>query len=85
MTDPLAEFNRQDWADVPYVIQLRGGPADGQYFDVRTLPRAWQVPVLAPLSFELARPDLFPAESQALTYWPIGEVTDDGHHIYALR
>lgn len=87
VTDPLAEFNRQEWADQPFTIQLRGGRADGQRFTTRTLPRMWRAPDVPPLSLVIPPdPEVIPtAESLTITYWPTGEVTDDGCHIFEAR
>jgi hypothetical protein len=80
VSDPLAEFNRQDWADTPYTIELHGGHADGQRFNVQTLPRAWQMPDHPPLTLIPAKDE--PAVLPTVMYRPTGEVTDEGHHIY---
>jgi hypothetical protein len=65
-----------------YTIELRGGPADGKRFTVRSLPTTYRVPEYAPLS-ELWTEPIEPLTTfRDVAYRPRG-VRDDGTHIYA--
>ncbi len=88
--DALSKFNREDWADKPYLIELRGGGAeDGKRFRWHELPYMWRQPEQLPASLEFAADALSP-ESGALSgmrianYRPTGSVTDEGAHVYQL-
>lgn len=78
----LEEFNREEWADKPYLIELRGGLHDGKRYHWHTLPLTWRQPEPAPIT--LAEVDL-PITAMGMPiadYRMTEHVTDDGARIY---
>ncbi|SET48951.1 hypothetical protein [Nonomuraea wenchangensis] len=78
----LSKFNREDWADKPFLIELRGPNGDdGTRFRWHELPPMWRQPEARPLTtFEYADP--WDSHMPVADYRPTGSVTDDGAHIY---
>jgi hypothetical protein len=82
----LADFNREEWADKPFTIVLRGGFYDGRRFNWHELPPMWRQPEPAPpLTFTAATFPLTTMASQIpiADYARTDSVTDDGAHVYA--
>ncbi|MEV4672715.1 hypothetical protein AB0K34_13755 [Actinomadura sp. NPDC049382] len=82
----LHELNREEWADKPYLLELRGGSVDGQRFCSRDLPRFWKVPepAIVDLTTDLT-PSTYPESLRIALYRETGSVTDDGAHIYEFE
>jgi hypothetical protein len=85
--DRLSAFNDEEWADKPYLIELRGGPRSGKRFSWHTLPMAWHEPI--PLDFNaiflsqsVALSQTSTSQMQIADYRETGSVTDDGVHVY---
>lgn len=82
----LRDLNREEWADKPFLIELRGGRADGQRFRWHELPPAWKQP--EPATVNLAM-DLYappqPMIMPVALYRRTGSVSDDGAHIYEFE
>lgn len=80
----LLDFTREEWADKPYLIELRGGYYDGKRHHWHELPRMWRQPEPVPLN--LTAMHLAPMTARSTypvtNYRPTGNVTDDGSHIY---
>lgn len=76
----LARLNRDEWADVLFVIALRGGPGDGERFRWRAPPRVLRYPLPAEV-VSVAAPTTYPLLRVA-EYAESGSVTDSGAHIY---
>lgn len=81
----LRDLNREEWADKPFLIELRGGRVDGQRFHSRELPRFWKKPepAVVDLTTDLS-PSVYPELLIAL-YRATGSVTDDGAHVYEFE
>jgi hypothetical protein len=88
----LEEINREEWADKPFLIELRGGQSDGKRFRWHDLPHVWRQPEDHGKSLlEMARdcddPRFDPTRPD-WTYAPVADyrmtehVTDDGACIY---
>lgn len=86
--DRLSAFNDEEWADKPYLIELRGGPRNGKRFWWPTLPMMWREPLpqevsltdfLSPSSVQLQTASSL---TQIADYRETGSVLDDGAHIY---
>lgn len=91
MTDPLdrlSTFNDEDWADQPYLIELRGGPRSGKRFRWRDLPMMWREPIPQDfnaadfLSLSAVQPQTVASQIPIADYRETGSVMDDGAHIY---
>jgi hypothetical protein len=83
--DDLARLNDEEWADKPYLIELRGGRADGQRFRWHELPYIWQVPDPEPITLTSIALDLTVPTLRVLDYRPTGSVLDDGAHVYEIN
>lgn len=86
--DALSKFNREDWAGLPYLIELRGGGAeDGRRFRWHELPTMWRQPERLPMAlmFTSASEPSTDPDMRIADYLPTGVVTDDGAHIYELH
>lgn len=82
----LRDLNREEWADKPFLIELRGGRADGKRFRWRELPLAWKQPEPAAVDLTMdlhAAPQ--PMVMPVSLYRQTGSVTDDGAHIYEFE
>lgn len=80
----LYRFTKEEWAEHPYMIELRGGRSDGKRFTLPGLPWIWRVPEplgIVNYSFEAVDPSR-PPEMPITNYRRTGRVTDDGAHIY---
>lgn len=85
MSDPLREFNREDWTDKPFLIRLVGGQADGKSVLWHELPRIWQQVLPPPVSL-LLDPDPDAGFGPCIAhYYETGSVADDGAHLYEFR
>ncbi|WP_019629683.1 hypothetical protein [Actinomadura atramentaria] len=94
--DPIAELNREEWKDVPYSLELRGGHKDGERIEWHELPTVFRVPMsterpevsrfplwmLPPL--DPTRPHAYLPDIQVADYRRTYQVTDDGAHVYEL-
>lgn len=80
----LLDFTRDEWADKPFLLELRGGYCDGERHHWHELPRIWRQPEPVPLDITAMRLAPMPAGSDCpvTNYRPTGNVTDDGAHIY---
>lgn len=76
---------REQWLRPPYVIELRGGPANGRQLPVAQLPHGWRVPVMAPPTVMPREDGPGTPELEAVDYWPTGCTTYAGVHIYEAR
>ena len=88
----MREFNREDWADKPFLIRLVGGLSDGKTFRWHSRPETWNEPLPPPPLVEFAHlPDLdamLGTDSYLtpnMTYWRTGSVADDGAHLYEFK
>ncbi|HZB28945.1 MAG TPA: hypothetical protein VE465_02145 [Streptosporangiaceae bacterium] len=86
MTD-LRDLNRDEWADKPYLIELRGGLNDGKRFRWPQLPYVWRQPEPAPISWLMADIEgpSFRLLPPTADYRWTDHVTDDGYRIYQFR
>lgn len=82
----LQDLNREEWADKPFLIELRGGRVDGQRFRWHDLPRFWKQPEPAAvdLTTDLA-PSSYPETMRIALYRETGSVMDDGAHVYEFE
>jgi hypothetical protein len=82
----LHDLNREEWADKPYLIELRGGRVDGQRFHWHQLLSVWRQPEPAPVDLTLdPSVPLYPMAIPVAQYRETGSVTDDGAHIYEFE
>lgn len=84
--DDLARLNDEEWADKPYLIELRGGKGDGERLRLPNLPEIWRRPEPRPVTLgsytePLPLSAIGPPTAQ---YRRTGNVRDDGAHIYAF-
>lgn len=81
----LLEFTREEWADKPYLIELRGGYYDGNRHHWHELPLTWHqiepAPPISILEYLSPEPQLGSVVPVAI-YQRTRHVTDDGAHIY---
>lgn len=81
----LLDFTLEEWADKPYLIELRGGFYDGKRHHWHNLPLTWRQAEPAP-PFSITAVETEPAT--AMSGIPIADyrmtehVTDDGARIY---
>ncbi|WP_131888785.1 hypothetical protein [Actinomadura rubrisoli] len=82
----LSDLNREEWADKPYLIELRGGRMDGNRFRRNKLAITWCVPEIVEPSLVTDADGIFRPELVPLSiYRRTGIVTDDGVHIYQFE
>lgn len=88
MSDPLNRLiaiNDDEWADKPYLIELRGDPRNGKLFNWHSLPMVWREPIppkLDALSFSAELPVTAAETIKIADYRETGSVMDDGAHVY---
>ena len=82
----LRNPNPEEWADKPYLIELRGGRMDGDRFRRKELAVTWGAPELLEPSLVTDADGIFRPELVPLSmYRRTGTVTDDGAHIYQFE
>lgn len=81
----LYRFTQEEWADKPYLIELRGGKVDGQRFRWHELPMMWRQPEPPPITETIMAVDsdlTRPTSMRIADYRRTDSVRDDGAHVY---